>query len=455
MTRKISPLRPFHALVAVIALSACGANIIEPAPKQMVSARFAAEAPQTGNAIDFGWWAQLNDAQLNDLLQLARQNSPDLRSAAASVMQARAVADQDRAELFPSLTGSASETASRESGSPRREVGTSALDASWEIDLFGRARETAKASRLSARAEEVAFAGSYVSLSAEVADTYVQYRACKQIEGVYRAALTSQRDTEKATSELVTTGLAGSGDGALAKANAATSAISLETGKASCRVLAQTLAVSVGVAQSQIDAILARGGGIPRAQAFRGATVPAEALRQRPDVIEAELNFASALADMGAARANLFPSLVLDGTITLSDAKSWSFGPALSLPVLDGGARKAGLKSANASAILAGETYRKTVLSAVAEIEGAMTELSAAQKSGANARSAVAGYQSHFAVIDESWRAGFETLITREEARRSLQTAQITEIQQREAETRQWIALFKAMGGGWTTVAGK
>ncbi|WP_170295339.1 efflux transporter outer membrane subunit [Paracoccus aestuariivivens] len=434
-------------------LSACGTTLIEPAPKQMVSARFATQAPQAGNTIDFNWWAQLNDAQLNELLQLARQNSPDLRSAAASVMQARAVADQDRADQFPSLTGSAARTASREDGSPRRKVGTAALDASWEIDLFGRARETARASRLSARAEEVAYAGSYVSLSAEVADGYVQYRACKQVEAVYREALRSQQGTVKATGDLVTTGLAGSGDGALASANAATAAISLQSGKASCRVLAQGLAVIVGVSQSQIDEILSRGSAIPRAKAFRAATVPAEALRQRPDVIEAELNFASALADMGAARADLFPSLGLDGSVTLTNPSSWSFGPALSLPILDGGARKAGLKTANASAILAGETYRKTVLSAVAEIEGAMTELGAARANGASARSAVAGYKSHFAVIDESWRAGFETLITREEARRSLQTAQITEIQQREEETRQWIALFKAMGGGWTTEA--
>lgn len=175
--------------------------------------------------------------------------------------------------------------------------------------------------------------------------------------------------------------------------------------------------------------------------------MPAEALRQRPDVIDAELDFASAMAGMGAARADLFPSLSLGGTVAVSNPQSWSFGPALSLPIFDVGARQARLGSANADAIAAGETYRKTVLTA---IEGALTRLNAARDNGANARAAVAGYRAHFQSIDDYWRLGGETLLNREEALRSLQSAQITEIEQREAEMRQWIALFKAADGGRT-----
>ena len=125
----------------------------------------------------------------------------------------------------------------------------------------------------------------------------------------------------------------------------------------------------------------------------------------------------------------------------------------LSLPIFDGGARRASLRGANVDAIMAGETWRKTVLSAVAEIEGALTRLNAARRNGASARSAVAGYRAYFASVDETWQAGGATLLNREEARRSLQTAQITEVQQREAEVRQWIALYKAAGGGWTRPA--
>ena len=276
------------------------------------------------------------------------------------------------------------------------------------------------------------------------------------IESVYREAVGSQQETRRATADLAGSGISPDSERSLADANVASSAISLETQRADCRVIAQTLAVSVGVAQGQIDTILAGGGGLPAARGFRIAAVPAEALRQRPDVIEAELGFASAMSSMGAARADLFPSLSLGGNVTVTDPQSWQFGPALSLPIFDAGARQARLRGANADAITAGETYRKAVLSAVSEIEGALTQLNAARNNGANARAAVAGYRDHFQSVDDFWRLGGETLLTREEARRSLQSAQITEIQQREAELRQWIALYKAAGGGWTrTEAGQ
>ncbi len=278
----------------------------------------------------------------------------------------------------------------------------------------------------------------------------MQYRACRMIEAIYRQSVASQKETRNATRALASAGLSPDSDRALADASAATTEISLETQRADCRVIAQTLAVSAGASQGQVDAILAKGGGLPAPKTFRISAIPAEALRQRPDVIEAELAFASAMKTMGAAQADLFPSLSLSGAVSLADPTSWSFGPALSLPILDGGARQASLRSANADAITAGETWRKTVLSAVAEIEGALTRLHAARKNGASAGSAVAGYRAYFTSVDENWQAGGDTLLNREDARRSLQTAQITEVQQRATEVRQWIALYKAAGGGWT-----
>ena len=443
-------MRLFPSLAAVMLLTACNVPIVEPQPRQLVSARFTAGAPQAGNMLDANWWAQFGDPQLSELMTLARANNPDLRSAAASVMKARALAGQTAADLYPQATGTASSTAAGAEGVRREITNSGSLDASWEIDLFGRTRLNTRSARMSAAAEEAAFGGAYVSLSAEVADYYVQYRACQQIESLYRAALASQRDTRGVTRELTEAGIVPDSDRALADAYVASAAISLESQTADCRVLAQSLAVSVGIAQGQADAILGRGSsGIPRAQAFRVTAVPADALRQRPDVIEAEFAFASAMLSLGAARADLFPSLTLGGTITATNPATWQFGPALSLPIFDAGKRRAAVSSSNADAIIAGETYRRTVLSAVAEVEGALTRLRAAQRNEANAREAVAGYRTNLEAVDNNWRIGFDTLLSREEARRSLQNAQVTEVQQRAAEVRQWIALFKALGGGW------
>lgn len=127
------------------------------------------------------------------------------------------------------------------------------------------------------------------------------------------------------------------------------------------------------------------------------------------------------------AQADLYPSLSLGGSITLTNPQSWSFGPALSLPIFDGGARRATVQSANAAALLAAESYRATVLSAVAEVEGALTRLNAAERKGVNARTAANEYQRYFSAVDAKWAAGGESLLEREVVRRQVQDSQLTE----------------------------
>lgn len=434
---------------ALILLTGCGMPVVAPDGRQAVAPRFSSSVPSSQAVLDVDWWSRTGDAQLTELLALARIGSPDLRTAAAQVMAARARAGQDAAALWPDVTGQAGVTDADSETTARSRTRTAALDASWEVDLFGRASKAARAERTRARAEDHAYAGAYVSLSAEVADTYVQYRACRMTEQVYRDAAASQAETIGATAGLVSAGLRAESDLALARANQASARISLDSQTADCRVLAQSLTVLTGTTQDRTDAILAKGGGMPKARAFRVAEVPADMLRQRPDIAETELTFAAALLDIGVAEADLYPSLTLGGSVTLSDPSGWSFGPALSLPVLDGGQRRMAVRAANADAIIAAEAYRSAVLSAVAEAEAALARLHAARKNLASAGTLVEEYGTYFAAVDADWKAGSVSLLDREEARRQVQSARITQISQQLALTRQWIALYKSMGGGW------
>ena len=436
-------------IAAFVLLAGCSVPTITPDATQATSARFSSAVPQEQATLDIDWWSQIGDPQLTELLFLAQTGSPDLRTAAAQVMAARARAGQDAAALWPSLTGQASVKAADSETTPRTETKAAGLDASWELDLFGRASKASKAERLRAKAEDYAYAGAYVSLSAEVADTYVQFRACRMIEQEYRDAVASQAETIDATTRLVGAGLRAESDLALARASRASAQISLDTQVANCRVLAQTLAVLTGSPQDQVDAILAKGYGMPKAKGFRVADVPADMLRQRPDIAGAELTFAAALLDLGVAKADLYPSLTLGGSISLADPTGWNFGPALSLPILDGGQRRTAVRTANASAITAAEAYRSTVLAAVAEAEGALTRLTAALRNLGSAGTMVKEYDVYFAAIDADWRAGRVSLLEREDARRQVQTARTTQISQQLVLSRQWIALYKAMGGGW------
>ncbi|KAA8606864.1 hypothetical protein AL036_13040 [Salipiger aestuarii] len=441
---KIAPV-----LCAVCALAGCGVPVVRPDARQAVAARFDAAVPQAGTDLDVDWWSRVGDTQLTQMLTLSRARSPDLRTAAANVLSARAQAGQSGADLYPDVTGTLSASVDETELAGRTESRSALLDASWEIDLFGKLRNNARAAKVRARAEDVAYAGSYVSLAAEVADGYVDYRACKLAEAEYRDALSSQQDTLTATRSLVDAGMSASSDLSLAQANVANAQITLTSQQADCKVAAQSLSRVVGVSQGQIDALLAKGGGLPSARTFRIASVPADMLRQRPDVIEAEQRFAAALLDMKVARANLYPSLTLSGSVTHSDTRSWSFGPALSLPIFDGGAKRASVGVANSDALIAAENYRSTVLTAVSEVDGALTRLEAARANLTSAETLVQQYQAYFDALDEDWRAGGASLLDREDARRQVQSARITRISQRQALLVQWITLYKAVGGGW------
>lgn len=432
-----------------VILAGCSMPIIAPDTQQAVSARFATSVPKGSIDLNMGWWARFNDPQLTALLELARGQSPDLRTAAANVISARATARQSGADLFPSLSGTATNSISGSDTVSRTTSNSIGLDASWEVDLFSKAASQTKADKARAHAKEVAYAGAYVTLSSEVADYFVQYRACREVEYIYRQALASQRNTLNATSDLVKAGISAPGDQSLARANVASSRININSQSADCQVIAQTLAVIVGVEQSKVTALLSKGNSLPAPKGFRVTSVPADLMRQRPDIIAAELEYAASLKDIRVAQADLYPSLTLSGTLELADPKSWSFGPVLSLPIFQGGARRAKVTKKYALAMIAGESYRSAVLEAVAEVEGALTRLNAARASAGQASSAVADYRNYLTSVDKNWRAGGETLLNREEARRQVQNAQITEVNQREQRLRQWIALYKAMGGGW------
>lgn len=448
LLRAQRPLRRAPLCVALV-LAGCSVPVVTPDPRQEVSARFAGAIPDAAQGLDLDWWSRLEDPQLSALLVLAQDGSPDLHSAAANVLQARAEARETGADLYPSVTGQASATRSETDGQGVAETTTALLDASWEVDLFAKAATAAQASRLRARASEADFAGAYVTLSAEVADSYYDYRACKLSEDIYRAALASQRQTLRATEDLVTSGLSASSDRALARANVASAEISLETQKTDCAVTLQSIATLVGSPQARVREILSAGGGLPEARPFRVSGVATDVLRQRADVLSAELGFAAAMKDLKVAQAGMYPSLSLGGSVTLSDPTGWSFGPALSLPIFSGGAARASVRATNAQALVAAETYRATVLTAVEEVENALTRLSAANRNLSSAQTLVSQYQSYFNAMDADWQAGGISLLDREEARRQVQSARLTRITQRETLLRQWIALYKAVGGGW------
>jgi NodT family efflux transporter outer membrane factor (OMF) lipoprotein len=226
--------------------------------------------------------------------------------------------------------------------------------------------------------------------------------------------------------------------------------------RAECELLVKSLVNLTGFDEAALRALMAHAGAqVPQPAALAVPSVPAQALRQRPDLAASERELAASSAEIGAAVADLYPSLSLTGSITVSASNlsssvtTWSLGPSLSIPIFDAGKRRAAVDSAQASYRSALADYRQSVRDAVKEIEQALVRLDSTARRADQAGQAAQEYRRYFEATEVNWRAGGASLLTLEEARRSALSAQIDEIALQRNRVQYWIALYKALGGGW------
>lgn len=445
-----------------LALSGCAVGPDYHPPAPTVAATWQAALPHEGSVDAMvGWWRQFDDPVLSQLIARAEGDSPSLDKAWANIEKARATLTTTRAAGLPSLSGSGSVSRGKQQqipgSAPVLATSRSAdLDASWELDLFGKVRRNAQAAqaRIDARVDD--WHDARVSLAAEVADTYVQYRACGLLAEAYERELASMTDTEKATAVSVRAGFTAPADGALARASVASTTSTLLSQRAECELLVKSLVNLTGSDEAALRALMAPGGAkVPQPAALAVQSVPAQALRQRPDLASSERELAATSAEIGVAVADLYPSLSLSGSISVSASNlsssvtTWSLGPSLSIPLFDAGKRRAAVDSAQASYRSALAEYRQSVRDVVKEIEQALVRLDSTGRRADQAEQAAQEYRRYFEATEVNWRAGGASLLTLEEARRSALSAQIDQITLQRSRVQYWIALYKALGGGW------
>jgi NodT family efflux transporter outer membrane factor (OMF) lipoprotein len=445
----------------VFAGCAVGPTYQAPAPKAAV--QWYSPLPHGGSEAGLSeWWAQFDDPTLTQLIGWAEAESTSLVQAWASIEKARATLTTDRSGAIPQVSGSASSTRSRQQITAQQStlttVTSAGLDASWEIDLFGKLRRNAEAASARTDARIADWHDARVSLAAEVADTYVQYRACGLLAQAYDRELQSQTATERATASMVDAGLSAPADGALARAGLASSRSSALRQRASCTLLLKSLVYLTGHDEPElITALAASGPTLPQSKGLRVVEVPAQMLRQRPDLASLERELAATSAEIGAAQADRYPSFSLTGSIARASTSggggaytTWSFGPQLSLPLFDAGKRLAAVDSAQASYNSALAGYQAGVRLAIKEVEQALVNLDSSVNRSDESRQAAQAYRQYFNASEANWRAGTTSLLSLEEARRSALSADIDDINLQQSQISYWIALYKALGGGWT-----
>lgn len=454
--------RLLAALAGLLWLAGCAVPRPPAAVDAHAPAQWHAPRPHGGALADLTqWWQQFNDPLLIDLIEAAQSASPTVATAGSRIAQARANRTIADAALLPTLDGSVS--ASR--GNTQAGIGTATIvqggvQAAWEIDLFGGNRAAVDAAAARLQGTQAGWHDARVAVAAETANTYLNFRTCERQLGVARNDARSRAETARLSELSARAGFTAPAVSAQARASAAEGSALATQQAARCDIEIKGLVALTGLAEPALRERLRAPWTEPVGFALVALPpLPAQLLAQRPDVYQAELEVAAASAEVGAARADRFPRLGLNGQLNAGflrtggntvDAQTWAIGPlALTVPLFDGGRRAANQDAAVARYEEAVALYTARVRQAVREVEEALVVLESARARSEDARIAVEGYRASFAATEARYRSGLASLIELEDQRRVALAAETALVSLQRERVAAWIALYRAVGGGW------
>ena len=411
------------------------------------------------------WWSVFGDAELDRLLARIEVSNQNVRAAEARVRQARSVTDQARSAFFPPINANASGVRSKApslSNSPSFATGAvntwnANLATSWELDFWGKLRRTLEASDASWQASDAQLEAAKLSARASLAQAYFNLRAAESTQKLLQDTVAAYQKSLDLTQNRYNAGVA-------ARVDVVQAEVQLKS--------AQAQLIDIGVDRATFEhAIAILVGDAPANFSLASAPLtlkmpsipvgmPSTLLERRPDVAAAERNAASANAKIGIAKAAMFPSLTLSGTVgyrssVLADlfsapSRLWSLGAAATAPLFDAGLRRAQTDQAIAVYDEQVATYRQTVLIAFQEVEDNLATLRILDEEARIQDEVVAGARRALELTLNQYQAGVvsylnvitaqATLLTNERAAANILNRRLTAS----------VLLVKALGGGWS-----
>ena len=440
-----------------------------PAAALPVASAWQAPLPHQGQLTDLSrWWAQFNDPLLSRLIDSAQALSPSVSSAKSRIEQSRAARVAAAAALLPAVnaTATALRGSTQNGGGGAALVSTlsSGLGAAWELDLFGGNSAGRNAAQARLEGAQMQWHEARVSVAAEVATQYTSLRACEAQLAQVQLDAASRAETARLTELSAKAGFSAPANAALSRASAAQGNSQLTQQRAQCDLLVKGIVALAGTDEPILRTALAGGSGtIAQPAAIAVPEVPAALLRQRPDLGNAEREWVAASQDIGQAQAARLPRVSLNGSIgaarvtaggVSSQDATWSLGPlTLSLPLFDGGTRQANVEAARARHEDAAMQYRARLRAAVREVEDALVALQSTAARNGDAQTAAEGFAVSLRATDARFKGGLASLFELEDARRSAVLAQTALIDLQRERVTAWIALYRALGGGWAADA--
>jgi outer membrane protein, multidrug efflux system len=427
------------------------------------------------------WWRSPRDPVLNALIESAVAGNLNVATAMARVREARANYRQVSGSLLPSVTGSSLarrtqagavplggavgvEPASLPSGGDGgagdiSDLFQAGLDSSWELDLFGANRRNAEAAWYGIDAAEEQLDAALLTLIGDVALNYMNVRGHEARIALARRTARAQRETAELTRTKFEAGAASAVDLFNAEGLASGTEANIPPIEILHANAQHRLGILIGREPAAVVNLLKRAAPIPSPRLPIAAGIPADVLLSRPDVRLAERLLAQATARIGQAEAARYPSVRLAGNIATSGTKigdlakvssiGWSFGPTLSVPVFNAGALAAAVDAAGARRDQQFLVYQSAVLTALEDVENAIVALARDQARIKKLTASVSSYREAATLSQSLYQAGSASFLNVLDAQRSLYAAEEALLQTRMAFAADYVALNKALGGGW------
>ncbi|MFP3613862.1 efflux transporter outer membrane subunit [Paraburkholderia sp. SIMBA_050] len=474
------------------------------APAAPASGAEVASVPTLDTDPDPRWWRNFNDPTLDALIERAARGNLDLQQAVLRIVEARTQVQSAAAQGLPNVRATGSYQREQlglkgflESngvydkvnrlGAPDSPVNAIApgagpalqngannvldqltsptnlwqagFDASWELDLFGRVRRSVEAANAQTEAAVESRNDALLSLEAEVAQTYMQLRGAQALRDITTSLVEQQRDVVRLTQSQAKVGLASEADVKSASAQLAQTQAQLPQFEQQIAQASNALAWLVGEAPGALEAELSAPAAVPPVPPTVPVGLPSTLARRRPDIRRAEASLHAATANVGVAVAQFYPDVSLTGQVgtratNASDLSRWShlfysFGPSVSLPVFQGGALVSNLRMSEAQQAEAALDYRKTVLTALRDVDNALVVYRTDQARRDSLADSVAANQTAFELARDSYRKGLTSFINVLDAERQLAQARQQYAQGTMQVSTDLVALYKALGGGW------
>jgi len=411
------------------------------------------------------WWAIFGDPTLDELMTRVDVSNQNLRVSEARVRQARAAADQARASLFPVLNANASATRSKSPSLPNApSFATGAvnnysasLNASWELDLWGRIRRSVEAGEANWQASAADLEAARLSARATLAQDYFALRVADTTKRLLEETVQAYQRSLELTQNRYNAGV-------VARVDVVQAEVQLKSAQASL--------IDVGVDRAQLEHAIALLVGetpasfalAPADLALRVPQVPvalaSEMLERRPDVAAAERSAAAANAQIGVAKAAYFPTFTLTGadgfrttnlaSLFSAPSRFWSLGAAATEALFDGGARRAATAQAVAGYDAQVATYRQTVLAAFQDVEDNLAALRILEQEATLQDEVVQSARQAVDLTTNQYRAGVVSYLNVITAQTTAYTNQRTAVNVLGRRLTAAVGLIKALGGGWS-----